>query len=115
MSDPNPFAAYTIPAIPADAQAVPASVETPAPQPPAPVEHEPAIAESPAQYVVTGADSLLKIAQTFYGDARAAGYIYAANREAIGSDPDRLHTGTILILPAPPLVASAPAAPVAQD
>ena len=106
--DPTEFY-LTVPAVPAEAQAVPVvTVTPPAPTPepePAPTpEPEPAIVASdwPRYHRVTGADSLAKIAAIVYGSPLAAAFLYAANRDAIGSDPDRLQTGTILTLPAPP-------------
>lgn len=99
----DPTAFYvTVPAVPAEAQPVPAE-PAPASEPepePAPVVEE--ARDWPRYHRVTGADSLAKIAQVVYGSPLAAAFLYAANRDAIGSDPDRLQTGTILTLPAPP-------------
>ena len=44
-------------------------------------------------------DSLAGIARQHYGDAAAWRQIYAANRDAIGPDPNRLEVGLELTLP----------------
>jgi nucleoid-associated protein YgaU len=49
--------------------------------------------------VVQPGDSLEGIARRLYGDAAAWPRIYAANRAAIGPDPDRLAVGLELTLP----------------
>jgi nucleoid-associated protein YgaU len=49
--------------------------------------------------VVRPGDSLEGIARQRYGDAAAWPQIYAANRAAIGPDPNRLEVGLELTLP----------------
>lgn len=121
--DPTEFYT-TVPLVPTEAQPVPVVTATPpapAPAPPVP-EPAPVVSEAPAPVAiavvsdvwpryhrVTGADSLPKIAAIVYGSPLAAAFLYAANRDVIGSDPDRLQTGTILTLPAPPAQAAPPA------
>jgi LysM repeat protein len=52
----------------------------------------------PAQYTVSAGDTLSGIAARF---AVPGGWpaLYAANRTAIGPDPDMIHDGTVLVLP----------------
>ena len=59
----------------------------------------PALPQGGTRYVVGNRDVLSDIAQRFYGDPAAWEEIYAANREVIGPDPDRLAVGTELWLP----------------
>lgn len=51
-------------------------------------------------YVVVRGDSLWKIAKRKYGDGRKWRRIYAANRELIGSNPNLIHPGQQLVIPA---------------
>jgi nucleoid-associated protein YgaU len=51
------------------------------------------------EYVVQPGDTLRSIAQTVYGDADQWPRIYAANRDAIGADPDTLQAGMRLRIP----------------
>jgi uncharacterized protein YidB (DUF937 family) len=58
-------------------------------------------APPPAQtYTVVAGDSLSKIAKRFYGNANEWRRIYEANRPVIGDDPDRIHPGQTLRIPA---------------
>jgi nucleoid-associated protein YgaU len=64
----------------------------------------PAPAQPPATektYVVEKGDSLSKIAKREYGDAQQWRRIFDANRDQI-EDPDLIHPGQTLKIPAPP-------------
>lgn len=67
----------------------------------------PEVAPAPAEtagensYTVVAGDSLSKIAKREYGDASAWPRIYEANR-AIIKDPDLIHPGQTLRIPAKP-------------
>lgn len=63
----------------------------------APASADPA----PAQrtYTVVSGDSLSKIAQREYGDAKKWPVIFDANRDKI-SNPDLIHPGQVLTIPA---------------
>jgi nucleoid-associated protein YgaU len=50
-------------------------------------------------YEVQSGDTLLLIAQQFYGDGTQWRRIYDANKDAIGADPDRLKIGMKLTIP----------------
>lgn len=50
-------------------------------------------------YTVVGGDSLSKIAKNHYGDAAKWHQIYEANKDLIGSNPDRIEVGQVLTLP----------------
>ena len=50
-------------------------------------------------YEVQSGDTLLSIAQQVYGDGTQWRRIYDANKDAIGSDPDRLKIGMKLTIP----------------
>jgi nucleoid-associated protein YgaU len=50
-------------------------------------------------YEVQSGDTLATIAQQFYGDSTQWRRIYDANKDAIGSDPDKLKLGTKLTIP----------------
>ena len=67
-----------------------------APEPPSPPDHAAPHARS---VTVQPGDSLAGIARQRYGDAAAWRQIYAANRDAIGPDPNRLEVGLELTLP----------------
>jgi LysM repeat protein len=65
------------------------------PQPPAsPPEAENKI------YVVKPGDNLSKLARTFYGDERLWKKIYEANKAIIGGNPNLIHPGQRLVIPA---------------
>lgn len=70
------------------------SLDDGAPQPGA-AAPEPAI---PAAYVVEEGDSLVSIAEKFYGDMNMTGPLFAANQAIIGR-PDDLRPGQVLTLP----------------
>ena len=53
------------------------------------------------QYTVKENDTLSGIAKQFYNAASKWQFIYEANRAAIGSNPGRLKTGTVLVIPPP--------------
>jgi nucleoid-associated protein YgaU len=59
---------------------------------------------APVPYTVVSGDSLVSIAQEFYGDPSQWRNIYAANIGVIGPDPLALHHGEVLQLPAPGLL-----------
>jgi nucleoid-associated protein YgaU len=54
---------------------------------------------APETYEVQPGDTLLSIAQQFYGDNTQWRRIYDANKDAIGPDPDKLKVGTKLTIP----------------
>jgi len=51
-------------------------------------------------YVVKSGDSLSEIAQREMGDGDRWKELYEANKEAIGDNPDLIHAGTELTIPA---------------
>jgi len=51
-------------------------------------------------YVVKRGDSLSEIAQREMGDGDRWKELYEANKEAIGDNPDLIHAGTELTIPA---------------
>lgn len=51
-------------------------------------------------YVVKSGDSLSEIAQREMGDGDRWKELYEANKGAIGDDPDLIHPGTELTIPA---------------
>ena len=92
----------------------PQSGVSPAPSPPRPALASPAASPSPVvagatptattevageTYEVQSGDTLGTIAQQFYGDPTQWRRIYDANKDAIGSDPDKLKLGTKLTIP----------------
>lgn len=94
--------------------APPPAAPPPAPKPlaPAPVPNPPA---SGPTYTVQPGDTLSGIAQRALGDAARWPELYAANRAAIGPNPNLIAVGTVLQLPtgsrAPAGPAPAPASP----
>jgi nucleoid-associated protein YgaU len=50
-------------------------------------------------YEVQSGDTLLSIAQQYYGDVTLWRQIYDANKDTIGSDPDKLQVGMKLTIP----------------
>ncbi len=60
----------------------------------------PATAEAAAEtYEVQSGDTLLSIAQQYYGDTTQWRRIYDANKDTIGADPDKLKIGMKLTIP----------------
>ena len=59
----------------------------------------PETAAAGTSYTVVAGDSLSKIAKREYGDANAWHRIYEANRDII-KDPDLIHPGQTLVIPA---------------
>jgi nucleoid-associated protein YgaU len=55
---------------------------------------------NPSSYVVQPGDTLSGISAKFYGTAAYWPGIYLANQPAIGPNPNVLHTGLVLIIPA---------------
>jgi nucleoid-associated protein YgaU len=53
-------------------------------------------------YEIQAGDTLGTIAQQFYGDSTLWRPIYDANKDTIGSDPDKLKLGTKLTIPPKP-------------
>jgi nucleoid-associated protein YgaU len=53
-------------------------------------------------YVVREGDTLSSIAQRFYNDRNLWEHIHRANRESIGSDPNRIAAGDKLLIPPKP-------------
>lgn len=51
-------------------------------------------------YVVKSGDSLSEIAQREMGDGDRWKELYEANKDAIGDNPDLIHAGTELTIPA---------------
>jgi 5'-nucleotidase / UDP-sugar diphosphatase len=51
------------------------------------------------EYEVQSGDTLLSIAEQFYGDATRWRPIYDANKDTIGADPDKLKLGMKLKIP----------------
>ncbi|AWM33703.1 LysM peptidoglycan-binding domain-containing protein [Hymenobacter nivis] len=50
-------------------------------------------------YTVASGDSLSKIAKNHYGDGTKWHQIYEANKDLIGTNPDLIEVGQVLILP----------------
>lgn len=50
-------------------------------------------------YTVKSGDSLSTIAKRVYGDSSRWQQIYIANKQAIGSDPNKLKVGLVLVIP----------------
>jgi nucleoid-associated protein YgaU len=106
-------------AAPTPTTAPPASTSpssAPSPQRPAlssPVPSPSSVASSPAPtsptatttqaaaetYEVQSGDTLLSIAQQYYGDPTLWRQIYDANKDTIGADPDKLQVGMKLNIP----------------
>ncbi|HEV8654051.1 MAG TPA: LysM peptidoglycan-binding domain-containing protein [Candidatus Limnocylindria bacterium] len=56
-------------------------------------------ATSTRTYTVKAGDTLSDIAQSEMGDAKRWPELYAANKEAVGNDPDMIHPGLELKIP----------------
>ena len=54
------------------------------------------------QYQVKNGDSLYKISEKLYGDAKHVDEIYQANKDSIGPNPEKLKLGMILKLTTAP-------------
>jgi len=92
---------------------VPAAVPAPSPQrpplaSPIPSPSSAALAATPTAastdvasetYEVQSGDTLLTIAQQYYGDGAQWRRIYDANKDTIGADPDKLKIGMKLTIP----------------
>lgn len=50
-------------------------------------------------YTVKAGDSLSDIAESEMGDAKRWPELYAANKEAVGDNPDMIHPGLVLKIP----------------
>jgi nucleoid-associated protein YgaU len=50
-------------------------------------------------YTVKAGDSLSDIAQSEMGDADRWPELYAANKDAVGDNPDMIHPGLVLTIP----------------
>ena len=50
-------------------------------------------------YTVVSGDSLSKIAKNHYGDAAKWHQLYEANKNLIGTNPDKIEIGQVLTLP----------------
>lgn len=74
----------------------PPPVQTPAPPPPPTPQPGP---PPSTKYTVVPGDSLWRIASNFYGNGALWPQIYAANREAVGSNPNLIHPGLELTIP----------------
>lgn len=61
----------------------------------------PAERAEPRTYTVVKGDSLSLIAKALLGDARKWKLLYAANRQVIGSNPDLIKPGQVLVIPEP--------------
>lgn len=101
---PAPSPSQPPPNAPSAQPTAPASVETPAVQPP--TTSAPPSAESPAAttYIVQPGDSLWRIAQLHGADGESETSTawprwYELNRDLIGPDPDLIHPGQVLRVP----------------
>lgn len=79
----------------------PVPVPTPTPEPkPAPTPTPPPPASPTRTYTVVRGDTLYAIARKFYGGTGSDwSRIYAANRAVIGSNPNLIKPGQVLIIP----------------
>ena len=98
---PTPVPPTAAAAAPAPSPARP-PLASPVPSPSLPAS-TPAVAvaspEAEQTYEVQSGDTLLSIAEQFYGDATRWRRIYDANRDVIGPDPDKLKLETKLKIP----------------
>jgi nucleoid-associated protein YgaU len=108
-----PVKSVPTPAKPVPAKPVPKPVPKPAPKPvvhkpvpkpaPKPVVHKPVPKPTPKPaghlYTVRSGDSLSAIAHRFYGTYNWQ-KIYGANKSKIGSNPNLIHPGLTLVIPA---------------
>jgi nucleoid-associated protein YgaU len=68
----------------------------PKPVPASPIPAKPAFMPP---YTVKAGDTLSKIAKKYYGDESLYTKIYEANKDQIGSSPDKIKVGMILKIP----------------
>lgn len=54
---------------------------------------------SAQNYTVQAGDTLSKIAEKLYGDSNRWRFLYEANRNLIGSNPEQIQAGMVLIIP----------------
>jgi nucleoid-associated protein YgaU len=85
------------PSAPSSAASRPTFVVGPSVSPQPLASPSPTVAAT--EYVVQPGDTLRSIASEKYGDPEQWPRVYDANRDVIGSDPDRLQTGSRLRLP----------------
>jgi nucleoid-associated protein YgaU len=85
----------------------------PSPSPATTSPGSPAVSSPGAEqtYVVQSGDTLLSIAQQFYGDQTEWRRIYDANKDVIGPDPDKLKLETKLTIPPGPSPSPKPQSP----
>jgi 5'-nucleotidase/UDP-sugar diphosphatase len=72
---------------------------SPSPSSPSPAPAAVGSPEPEQTYEVQSGDTLLSIAEQFYGDATKWRRIYDANKDAIGNDPDKLKLEMKLKIP----------------
>jgi 5'-nucleotidase / UDP-sugar diphosphatase len=95
---PPPTAAAAAPV--ASPQRTPLNTPSPSPSLPSPTPSASSSASEPEQtYTVQSGDTLLSISEQFYGDATKWRRIYDANKDVIGSDPDKLKLEMKLKIP----------------
>ena len=101
----QPTTAPQAPSATASVAAVPSPQRPPLASPvaspsPSPGTQGNAVPSGPGEiYEVKAGDTLLLIAQQFYGDVTLWRRIYDANRDVIGDDPDKLALGMRLRIP----------------
>jgi 5'-nucleotidase len=102
-AQPTPTAAAPTAAAVAPApSATRPQLASPSPSPASPSSPAPAAVSSPEPeqtYEVQSGDTLLSIAEQFYGDATKWRRIYDANKDVIGNDPDKLKLEMKLKIP----------------
>jgi nucleoid-associated protein YgaU len=65
----------------------------------APIPPSPERPPEARQHTVVRGDSLSRIAKAVYGNASKWRVIYEANRDTIGSNPDLIQPGQVLVIP----------------
>jgi nucleoid-associated protein YgaU len=93
---PQPTAAAAAPVASPQRPPLASPVASPAA---APTPSASTAAESEQTYTVQSGDTLLSIAEQFYGDGTKWRRIYDANKDVIGSDPDKLKLDMKLKIP----------------
>ena len=101
---PTAVPATAVSAVPAPSPQRPALASPVASPAPAITAATPTAAAAPDAapgdtYEVQSGDTLLSIAEQYYGDTTQWRRIYDANKDVIGSDPDKLKVGTTLKIP----------------